>query len=44
MELRVRVVLLGRIAFCVYVATSLVNEDEYIIYYAETSVQSVIYL
>ena len=28
----------------VYVATGLVNKDEYIIYYAYTSVQSVIYL
>ena len=28
----------------VYVATSLVNKDEYVIYYAYTSLQSVIYL
>ena len=28
----------------VYVAIGLVNKDEYIIYYAYTSVQSVIYL
>jgi len=32
------------IVIVVYVATSLVNKDDYIIYYAYVSAQSVIYL